>query len=97
LLAAYERSGLSQAAFARQTGVKYPTFTHWVQERRRDAAGKPAETVGAAPRFVEVGVPRSVMTLAGTLSVSLPDGLVASGTDPQAVARLVQLLRGNAP
>ena len=35
LLAEYERSGLSQAAFARRAGVRYPTFAHWVQKRRR--------------------------------------------------------------
>jgi len=92
----YESSGLSQAAFARQVGVKYPTFAHWVQERRREAAGRPARTGDAAPRFVELGVPRSVLTAAGTLSVTLPDGLVVSGSDPRALAGLVRLLRVNA-
>lgn len=91
LLDEYERSGLSQAAFARQAGVKYPTFAHWVQERRREAAGQPGPTTDVAPRFVELGVPA-----AGTLSVSMPDGLVVSGTDPRALAGLVQLLRVNA-
>ena len=96
LLDEYERSGLSQAAFARREGVRYPTFAHWVQERRRDAAGKPARTAGTAPRFVELGVPRSVMTPAGTLSVTLPDGVVASGSDPRALAGLVRMLQVNA-
>jgi transposase-like protein len=96
LLAEYERSGLSQAAFARREGVRYPTFAHWVQERRRDAAGKPAETADAAPRFVELGVRGSVMTPAGTLSVTLPDGLVVSGSDPRSLAGLVRMLQANA-
>lgn len=96
LLDEYERSGLSQAAFARQAGVKYPTFAHWVQERRREAAGQPGPTTDVAPRFAELGVPGPVLPAAGTLSVSMPDGLVVSGTDPQALAGLVQLLRVNA-
>lgn len=96
LLDEYERSGLSQAAFARREAVRYPTFAHWVQERRRDAAGAPAKTVGAAPRFVELGVPRTVVPPDGTLRVSLPDGLVVSGSDPRALAGLVRLLRLNA-
>lgn len=96
MLDEYERSGLSQAAFARQAGVKYPTFAHWVQERRREEPGQPAQSAGAELRFVELGVPRSAMTPAGTLSVTLPDGLVASGTDPRALAGLVRMLQVNA-
>jgi hypothetical protein len=34
LLAEYDRSGLSQAAFARRAGVRYQTFAHWVQGKR---------------------------------------------------------------
>lgn len=96
MLAEYERSGLSQAAFARREGVKYPTFAHWVQERRRDAGGKPAARADAAPRFVELGVRRSVEPPGGMLSVSWPDGLTARGSDPQMLAGLVKLLRANA-
>ena len=35
ILAEFERSGLSAARFARQTGLKYPTFAAWVQRYRR--------------------------------------------------------------
>ncbi len=28
---AYRRSGLTQAAFARREGLRYPTFAHWVR------------------------------------------------------------------
>ena len=45
-LAAFERSGLSAAAFARQQGLCYTTFCNW---RQRQAA-KPG------PAFVEVEV-----------------------------------------
>ncbi|MFA6959473.1 MAG: hypothetical protein WC205_01830 [Opitutaceae bacterium] len=88
LLAEYERSGLSQAAFARREGVRYPTFAHWVQERRRGASAK---TSGVMPRFVEVGVP-ATPTAGPELSVTLPSGLVARGTDADALAALVRAL-----
>ncbi len=45
LLAAFERSGLSAAAFARQHHLHYTTFCNW---RQRQASTKPA------PDFVQV-------------------------------------------
>ena len=45
LLAAFERSGLSAAAFARQQGIGYSTFCGW---RHRQAQTNPS------PAFVEV-------------------------------------------
>lgn len=98
LLGEYDRSGLSQAAFARRAGVRYPTFAHWVQERRR--AGAAAETLAASssrsPRFVELRVPTapSAPVIApAELSVTLPDGAVLRGAEPKALAALVRALR----
>ena len=45
LLAAFERSELSAAAFARQHGIGYTTFCRWRQRRSKTPA---------APAFVEV-------------------------------------------
>jgi hypothetical protein len=47
LLAAFEHSGLSAAAFARQQGIGYTTFCGW---RHRQAKAQPF------PAFVEVEV-----------------------------------------
>ena len=47
LLAAFERSGLSAAAFARHYGIIYTTFCYW----RRQAASLPTSE---HPRLVEV-------------------------------------------
>jgi transposase-like protein len=80
LLDEYERSGLTQATFARRESVSYSTFAHWVQERRRGALATRAGATGVAPRFVEVGVP-SMASLVSELSVSLPDGMVIRGAD----------------
>jgi transposase-like protein len=35
VLAEFERSGMSAAAFAQRTGLKYSTFAAWVQRYRR--------------------------------------------------------------
>jgi hypothetical protein len=35
VLAAFEQSGMSGAAFAEQCGVKYPTFASWVAKARK--------------------------------------------------------------
>jgi hypothetical protein len=48
LLAAFDRSGLSAAAFARQQGIGYTTFCGW---RHRRAKAK------LSPAFVEVELP----------------------------------------
>ena len=48
LLAAFDRSGLSAAAFARQHGIGYSTFCGW---RHRRAQNK------SSPAFVEVELP----------------------------------------
>jgi hypothetical protein len=45
LLAAFDRSGLSSAAFARKQGLNYTTFCGW---RHRRAKAKPS------PEFVQV-------------------------------------------
>ncbi len=41
IVAAFERSGLSATAFARQQRLKYTTFCHW-RQRQREAKSVPA-------------------------------------------------------
>jgi hypothetical protein len=50
LLAAFERSSMSAAAFARQHGIHYTTFCGW--RRRRDQGE-------ASPAFVQVELPEA--------------------------------------
>ena len=56
LLAAYEKSGLTQAAFARREGLNAQTFSTWVQPR----ASEPFTTAGSLPRSTlwRLSVPR---------------------------------------
>lgn len=95
LLAEYERSGMSQAAFARRAGVRYPTFAHWVQEARREPRARTAHGLKtAAPRFAEVriGADNPAAPPMPELSVTLPGGLIAHGADAIALAALVRAL-----
>ncbi len=52
LLAEYDRSSMSAAAFADWSGIKYPTFCWWLQERRRalekEAKAEPIKLGGGA-------------------------------------------------
>ena len=50
LLAAFDRSGLSAADFARQQGVHYTTFCGWRQRRDRGQS---------SPGFMHVEIPES--------------------------------------
>ena len=86
LVAEYETSGLSMAAFARRENLCYPTFAAWVKKSR--SASRPPKMTFAR---VELPGPRA----AGGLSATLPNGLVLSGGDPAALAALVrELLKG---
>ena len=107
LLKEYEQSGLTQAAFARRAGINYPTFASWVQGRRERTtvslrAGEPMRAQQRV-QFAEVNLPapsqpapsqRASSSDAGSLSVTLPDGLVVRGIDAAALAVLVKALRG---
>ena len=85
LVRAYEKSGLTQKAFAKQEGVRYSTFVSWVQEHRRRSA---TPKVG----FAELTMPRAVAGVA-PLEVQLADGTIIRGSHVEEVARLLQLIR----
>jgi transposase-like protein len=68
ILAEFERSGMSAAAFARRTGLKYSTFAFWVQRCRRTK--RPARK--APVRLLEAVLTPSTPTT--VLTVLLPGG-----------------------
>ena len=67
LLALYEQSSMSGAAFARTHGIRYSTFMGWIKKQRM---GTPSDQ--ANPMFHEVALTPSV---AGGLLVELPMGV----------------------
>jgi len=107
LLAEFERSGMSGAAFARMAGIKYQTFANWRHQRR--AAIKEAEELapgvsapermdGAQPSvrlfeaFVEHGRPSA---LSPGLAIELRAGarlVVETPTQLRLAAELLGLL-----
>ena len=78
---AYEQSGLTQKAFARREGIKYPTLVSWVQRRRK-------RTAGVQARFAEFTLPGP-----SGLEVRWPDGVVIRGASVEDVAKLLRLVR----
>lgn len=87
LLAAYDRSGLTQKAFAQREGVNIHTFVSWLQQRRR---ALPSITPPSSVQFAEL--PWSGARSVG-LEVVLPDGVTVRGAVAAEVAALVRLLR----
>ena len=84
LLAAFEKSGLSQRAFARREGINFHTLVGW-RQRYRGAGGK------RPVRFEELTLTHRPK--AAGLEVTLPGGLVVRGTRPAEGAELVRALR----
>jgi len=82
LVQAYEESGLTQKAFAKQEGVNYTTFVSWVQESRRGRRGPKV-------KFTELRLPGA----AAPLEVQLADGTMIRGSNVEAVAQLLRLVR----
>jgi hypothetical protein len=81
VIAAYERSGLTQREFAEREGIKFFTFTGWLKRQR---------AAGPGPAFVRVKLPR-VGAGAG-LEVALPNGVVVRGGEVEPIAALVERL-----
>jgi len=83
-LAAFDRSGLSAAAFARQHRLTYTTFCSWRQQRAK------AKT---APGFVQVELPVSAPPLELTVELGAPARMrLSSAGQVELAARLLQAL-----
>jgi len=89
LVAAWRESGLTQAAFARREGVRYPTFANWVQQARQ--VGRRAPASAPQVRFAEVQVPAAMSVPA--VEVRLVDGTLVRGARAREVAAVVRALR----
>ena len=83
----YDKSGLTQKAFARREGINVHTLVAWLGRRRkRRAVDRPDKPV----RFQELSLRSSSPSL---LEVHLPEGLLLKGSSPQDLASLVLALR----
>jgi hypothetical protein len=87
VLAAFESSSLSAPVFAKQCGIKYPTFAAWIAVGKRpqpiSSSGQPAFLIA------ELAAPSD-----GTaFEVHLPGGAVARVSSSEQVRLLAELLR----
>ncbi len=85
---AFESSNLSAPAFARQWGIKYPTFAAWIAERKPGDANPKRNN---PPAFLIAEVSSDLGGAA--LEVHLPGGAVARATDADQIHLLAALLR----
>ncbi len=86
IMEGYDKSELTQKAYAKKEGIKYSTLISWLQGRRR-ANGQTKSLM----KFEELRMP--VATLGASIEVALPDGTLVRGTSARALAELLKLLR----
>lgn len=91
ILKRYDASGLTQEAFSRREGIRYGTLVAWLG-RRRKGGGKFPAIDSTSPKFHELSL-GTTSSSGASLEVRLPDGTCLSGSDADALARLVYLLR----
>lgn len=95
LVAQWERSGLTQAACARQCGMSAHTLTWWRWRLRTAAAGAPPASRARAAAFTEVGL-RAPPAAGAVAEVVLRNGRVVrvplAGVDATALRTLVRAL-----
>lgn len=82
IIAAYERSGLTQRAFAEREGLGFYRFVAWLKRHRQRRAKSD---------FAEVSVARRAP--ASQVEVALPNGVVVRGAEVEPIALLVERLR----
>jgi hypothetical protein len=100
LLDEFSRSGLSAAEFARMTGIKYPTFANWVQERRKAQpseaeASREVLVGGGGVRLLEAVVENRASGTAASsvgLFIELPGGGRLTVHSPAQLAMAAELL-----
>jgi hypothetical protein len=85
LIAAYERSGLTQRAFAQREGIGFYRFVAWLK-RHRDGR--------LQSKFAEVSIAGNKrLTPPSAVEVALPNGVVVRGGDVEQMVALVERLR----
>ena len=99
LLAEYDRSGLTQRAFAQREAIRYNTFIWWLKQRRDRGQGAKLKRSAPAPmRFEEYRLsarsssPESPPP-PSPLEVCLPDGTIVRGGSSIELIALAKALR----
>ena len=90
VLAAFTNSGMSGPDFARQCGIKYPTFASWISKQRREGLRSAVE-VTDKQEFILAELPKE--SRGNVLKVELPGGAVAHLTDSAQAGLLAALIK----
>ena len=98
ILDAFEQSGMSGQAFAKQIGVKYPTFASWIQKRRRLRGEYPqkkrSESAPSQITFVEAQIEKPpAAALQTALEVQAAQGVKLMIRSQSEIALAVELIR----
>jgi transposase-like protein len=90
-LAAFDRSCMSGAAFARLHGIRYSTFAHWRQKRKQQQQST-EDSPSPAALFEEVEVRPSDSSNAD-LKIDLPGGASVTVSRPEQFPMVTALLK----
>jgi transposase-like protein len=93
VVAAYEQSGMSAAAFAEHCGIKYPTFVSWLPKSKRCSESNDHSHELAQPFVIAEFASHPA---ADSLKLELPSGIivhVSSSTQLGLLADLLKTLR----
>lgn len=91
VVAAFRSSGLSGPAFARQCGIKYPTFAAWVAKSRGPDRRPPSAPPSNSFILAEIGEGNA--SASDVLEVRLPGGATILAETPRQLALLAELLK----
>ena len=88
---AYQKSGMSGPAFARQCGIKYPTFAAWAAKGLSPDRSQNSAPPASPFIIAEIGGGNS--TRPEALEVRLPGGATVLADTPRQLALLAELLK----
>ncbi len=91
VLEAFAGSSLSGPAFARQCGIKYPTFAAWAAKARRE--DRPNQSAAPAGPFIIAEIGQEGAVGSESLEVRLPGGATALAGTSRQVVLLAELLK----
>ena len=93
ILDAFERSGMSERAFAEGLGVRDGTFRRWVRARHRVRSGEAGPTGTTGPIALVEAVLDGGEGAGGSVEVETPGGLKVRLARREDIALAVELLR----
>jgi transposase-like protein len=90
VVAAYEQSGMTAAAFAQHCGIKYPTFASWLPKSKRSSQSNDQSHELAQPFVIaEFASPPA----ADSIKLELPSGVIVHISSSSQLGLLADLLK----